>query len=224
MCLLGANGSGKTTLVNILAGLTDFDEGDVLLHLEDNPSISLKDEKKKFRSYIRLCQQNDFLFEELTGEEHLKLICKLRGISEKEAIEDEIKERSQDVNLDQSHMKKRVQILSPGARRKLSIAMSLIGDGKLLILDEPTSNLDLRSREIIWKLIKKLGGKKDLSILISTQHIEEADYIGSRVCILKDGKMLQCDTPENLKRLFGTGFRVKMLADTKKHVKYLKGK
>ncbi len=56
MCLLGANGSGKTTLVNILAGLTDFDEGDVLLHLDDNPAISLKVEKKKFRSYIRLCQ------------------------------------------------------------------------------------------------------------------------------------------------------------------------
>ena len=108
MCLLGANGSGKTTIVNILAGLTDFDEGDVLLHLDDNPSISLKDEKKKFRSYIRLCQQNDFLFEELTGEEHLKLICKLRGITEKGAIEDEIKERSKDVNLDKSHMKKRV--------------------------------------------------------------------------------------------------------------------
>jgi ABC-2 type transport system ATP-binding protein len=72
-------------------------------------------------------------------------------------------------------MDKRVQIFSPGARRKLSIAMSLIGDGKLLILDEPTSNLDLRSREVIWNLIKNLGRKKDLSILISTQHIEEAD-------------------------------------------------
>jgi len=108
MCLLGANGSGKTTLVNILAGLTDIDAGDVLLQLDDNSTISLKDEKKKFRSYIRLCQQNDFLFEELTGEEHLKLICKLRGITDKESIEDEIKERSKDVNLDEIHMKKRV--------------------------------------------------------------------------------------------------------------------
>ncbi len=115
-------------------------------------------------------------------------------------------------------MKKRVKFLSPGARRKLSIAMTLIGDGKLLILDEPTSNLDLRSRENIWKLIKKLAQKGDLSILISTQHIEEADYIGSRVCILKHGRILHCDTPENLKRLFGTGFKVKMLANSKKHL------
>jgi ABC-type multidrug transport system ATPase subunit len=82
MCLLGANGSGKTTLVNILSGLTESDAGDVVLHLEDNTKVSLRDQKKAFRSYIRLCQQNDFLFEELTGEEHLKLICKLRGITD----------------------------------------------------------------------------------------------------------------------------------------------
>ncbi len=100
--------------------------------------------------------------------------------------------------------------------------MSLIGDGKLLILDEPTSNLDLRSREKIWNLIKKLVRNRDLSILISTQHIEEADYIGTRVCILKNGKMHQCDSPENLKRMFGTGFKVKMIADWQKHAKYLK--
>jgi ABC-type multidrug transport system ATPase subunit len=82
MCLLGANGSGKTTLVNILTGLTESDAGDVVLHLDNNTEVSLRDQKKAFRRYIRLCQQNDFLFEELTGEEHLKLICKLRGITD----------------------------------------------------------------------------------------------------------------------------------------------
>jgi ABC-type multidrug transport system ATPase subunit len=94
MCLLGSNGSGKTTLVNIITGLTELDGGDVLLNLENSSLISLKNDKKKFRSYIRLCQQNDFLFEELTGEEHLKLICKLRGITDRESIEDEIQEKS----------------------------------------------------------------------------------------------------------------------------------
>lgn len=151
MCLLGANGSGKTTLINVLTGLTEMDdEGDVIINLENNSRVSLRDNKELFRSYIRLCQQNDFLFEEMTGEEHLKLICKLRGITDAETIEDQIDERSHDVSLDSQHMKKRVKFLSPGARRKLSIAMSLIGEGKLLILDEPTSNLDLRSREKIW--------------------------------------------------------------------------
>jgi ABC-type multidrug transport system ATPase subunit len=160
-----------------------------------------------------LCQQNDFLFEDLTAEEHLTLICRLRCITDEKEIEEQITERVSDVCLELEHLKKRVKHLSPGARRKLSIAMSLIGEGKLLILDEPTANLDLRSRENIWKMIKNLAKKGDISILVSTQHIEEADFMGTRVCVLKNGKMVECDTPENLKRHFGTGFKVKMLAN-----------
>ena len=97
--------------------------------------------------------------------------------------------------------------------------MALIGDAKFIILDEPTSNLDLRSREKIWYLIKKIVSTKgtERAILISTQHIEEADYIGTRVCILKDGIKVHCDTPENLKRCFGSGFKIKMKTNEAKH-------
>ena len=114
--------------------------------------------------------------------------------------------------------------MSPGARRKLSIAMALIGDAKLIVLDEPTSNLDLKSREKIWRLIKKIVQSKDheRAILISTQHIEEAEHIGSRVCIIKDGTNFRCDTPENLKRCFGTGFKIKMIANSSRHQDYIK--
>lgn len=95
--------------------------------------------------------------------------------------------------------------------------MALIGDAKFIILDEPTSNLDLRSREKIWILIKKIAKSSERAILISTQHIEEADYIGNRICIIKDGVMAKCDTPENLKRQFGTGFKIKMVSDSTRH-------
>ena len=97
--------------------------------------------------------------------------------------------------------------------------MALIGDAKFIILDEPTSNLDLRSREKIWFLIKKIVSSKDQerAILISTQHIEEADYIGSRVCIIRDGMKLNCDTPENIKRCYGSGFKMKMVSDETRH-------
>jgi ABC-type multidrug transport system ATPase subunit len=96
--------------------------------------------------------------------------------------------------------------------------MTLIGDAKFIILDEPTSNLDLRSREKIWKLIKQISRNSDRAILISTQHIEEADYIGNRICILKNGEVAKCDTPENLKRQFGTGFKMKMVqGQSKQH-------
>ncbi len=101
--------------------------------------------------------------------------------------------------------------------RKLSIAMSLIGDAKLIIMDEPTSNLDLRSREKIWRLLSKLvaseNKKINRTILISTQYIEEAEKIGSQVCIIRDGVKIKCDTPENIKRGFGTGFKIKLLND-----------
>jgi ATP-binding cassette subfamily A (ABC1) protein 3 len=105
---------------------------------------------------VRLCQQNDFLFEELTAREHLELICKLRGITLPDSIKKNVEERSIEVNLE-TDIDKQVRYLSPGARRKLSIAMALIGEAKFIILDEPTSNLDLRSREKIWYLIKKIA-------------------------------------------------------------------
>jgi ABC-type multidrug transport system ATPase subunit len=95
--------------------------------------------------------------------------------------------------------------------------MALIGDAKFIILDEPTSNLDLKSREKIWSLIKKIAQQKERCILISTQHIEEADFIGTKICIIKDGELSQYDTPENLKRKFGNGFKVKMVSDETRH-------
>ena len=112
-----------------------------------------------------------------------------------------------------------MKYLSPGARRKLSVSMALIGEAKFIILDEPTSNLDLKSREKIWKLIKQIASDSlyERAILISTQHIEEADYMGDRVCILKDGVKVHCDTPENIKRCYGNGFKIKMVSDTTRH-------
>ena len=97
--------------------------------------------------------------------------------------------------------------------------MALIGDAKFIILDEPTSNLDLKSREKIWVLINKIANNTSSKrcILISTQHIEEAEYIGHRVCIIKDGCNVKCDTPDNIKRCFGSGFKIKMISDESIH-------
>ena len=172
---------------------------------------------------MRLCQQDDFLFDELTASEHLELVCRLRGIDQKDQIAQVIADKAKEVDVE-TEIHKKVKFISPGAKRKLSIAMALIGDAKFIILDEPTSNLDLKSREKIWFLIKKIAQQKERCILISTQHIEEADFIGTKICIIKDGKMSQCDTPENLKRKFGNGFKVKMVSDETRHQKYFKEK
>jgi ATP-binding cassette subfamily A (ABC1) protein 3 len=170
MCLLGTNGSGKTTLVNLITGLIPLDTddgGDVSIFLaEENRHVSLRASITEFRSYVRLCQQDDFLFDELTANEHLELVCRLRGIKDSD-ISQVVLEKAREVDVE-TEIHKKVKFISPGAKRKLSIAMALIGDAKFIILDEPTSNLDLKSREKIWLLIRKIAQDKERCILIST--------------------------------------------------------
>ena len=171
MCLLGTNGSGKTTLVKLITGLIPLDTkdgGDVSIYIADEDRrVSLRSSLTEFRSYVRLCQQDDFLFDELTGSEHLELVCRLRGINQKDEVAQVIADKANEVNVE-TEINKKVKLISPGAKRKLSIAMALIGDAKFIIFDEPTSNLDLNSRENIWLLIKRIVQKKERCILIST--------------------------------------------------------
>ena len=91
-------------------------------------------------------------------------------------------------------------------KRKLSLGMALIGETKTIIMDEPTSGLDVESREQIWSLIRQL--KEGRSIIMSTQHIEEADELADRVCIMSHGRLIGLDTPDEIKRRFGVGYNV----------------
>ena len=91
-------------------------------------------------------------------------------------------------------------------KRKLSLAMALIGGSKLIILDEPTSGLDVESRRQVWDLIKHI--KTNRSIIMSTQHIEEADELSDRICIMSQGKLLALDTAKNIKKRFGVGYNL----------------
>jgi ABC-2 type transport system ATP-binding protein len=130
------------------------------------------------------------LIPELTVKEHLELSYRLAGYSDYSLIENEINRIALKMQLT-TKLSLRVSQLSPGGQRKLSIAMTLAGHSpKLIILDEPTSNLDLHSRERVWGLIRRLAGSADsnLSILVSTQHLEEAEALAHKVCIMKDGR------------------------------------
>jgi ABC-type multidrug transport system ATPase subunit len=123
-------------------------------------------------------------------KEHLELSFRLAGFTHSSLIEDELNKIAQMIQLTLK-LSQRVSQLSPGSKRKLSIAMSLAGNSpKLIILDEPTSNLDIHSRERVWGLIRRLAESADwnLSILVSTQHLEEAEALAHKVCIVKDGR------------------------------------
>jgi ATP-binding cassette subfamily A (ABC1) protein 3 len=123
----------------------------------------------------------------------------------REGIEREIKETLNLVMLE-AHQDKLVKYLSGGMKRKLSLGMSLVGDSKIVILDEPTSGLDVDSRRVIWELIKKI--KQTRSVILSTQHIEEADVLADRVCIMSHGKVIVLDSPSEIKRKYGVGYNL----------------
>lgn len=104
------------------------------------------------------------------------------------------------------HADKMSTQLSGGMKRKLSLGMSLIGQSKVIILDEPTSGLDVESRRQVWELIKRI--KTTRSIIMSTQHLEEADELADRVCIMSQGKIVTVDTPFGIKKRFGVGYNL----------------
>ncbi len=140
----------------------------------------------------------------MTVLEHLKLVCELKCVAKWE-IDIEIQETLKLVLLE-VHQDKRVQYLSGGMKRKLSLAMSLVGKSKIVILDEPTSGLDVDSRRTVWELIKKI--KETRSVILSTQHIEEAEVLADRVCIMSHGKVINLDTPAEIKKKFGVGYNL----------------
>ena len=111
------------------------------------------------------------------------------------------------------HQNKLSMELSGGMKRKLSLGMSLIGDSSVIILDEPTSGLDVDSRRQIWELIKKV--RKERSIIMSTQHIEEADELANQVVVMSHGKIIVEDTPEKIKVKFGVGYTLIVEWDNK---------
>ena len=104
------------------------------------------------------------------------------------------------------HSQKKIKELSGGMKRKLSLAMAIVTKPKVIILDEPTSGLDVESRRQVWALIKRI--KKGRSIIMSSQHLEEADELADRIAIMTRGKLLSLDTPSEIKRQFGFGYKI----------------
>lgn len=104
------------------------------------------------------------------------------------------------------HKHKLAKEMSGGMKRKLSLAMAIVTKPKVLILDEPTSGLDIESRRQVWELIKRL--KVGRSIIMSSQHLEEADELADRICIMTKGQLLALDTPYNIKKQFGVGYKL----------------
>ena len=194
--LLGHNGAGKSSLINILSGMINSTSGKVLY---ESKNILEKSNMENFRLKLGICGQNDVLFEDLTVYEHLELFSIFKGVKN-ENIPNEIKKIS--VGFQLTEIENIIaKNLSAGQRRKLSIAIALIGGNDVIFLDEPSSGMDVSSRRNLWEILKKMSEKK--IIILTTHFMEEAAVLGNRIGIINNGNMKCIGTPLFLIKKFG---------------------
>ncbi|MGF1991251.1 MAG: ABC transporter ATP-binding protein [Nostoc sp. ZfuVER08] len=191
--LLGANGAGKTTTINIICNLLKPDSGNVIIN---NQPISQATKK-----IIGIAPQENLLYKTLTCEENLKFFADIYGLDRK-TRQQQIKATLAAVNLS-DRAKSPVETLSGGMQRRLNIAVALVHQPQLLILDEPTTGLDIEARYEIWELIRQLKNQ-GVTILLTTHLLDEAERLCQRIGILKDGQILAEGSLAQLRALIPT--------------------
>lgn len=190
--LLGSNGAGKTTMIRIMATLLKADAGSVVINgfnIDNNPG--------GIRGSISLTGQFAAIDEILTGRENIQIIAKLRHLKNPAKAADEL--------LNHFGMAeaadRRVATYSGGMKRRIDIAMSLVGNPKVIFLDEPTTGLDPEARLEVWKIVKELTAS-GTTVFLTTQYLEEAEQLADKIAILHRGKIIALDTLEGLKKIF----------------------
>ena len=193
--LLGVNGAGKTTTIKMLSCLTQPTSGDAFLN-----GKSIRKDAAAVKAMIAVSPQETAVAPGLSVFENLELMCGIYGFT-KEKRSTKMAELTQLLGLE-AVLKKKAGKLSGGWQRRLSIAMALISEPEILFLDEPTLGLDVLARSDLWELIRSLKGK--VTIILTTHYMEEAEALSDRIAIMKEGKLLVCDTADKIKALADT--------------------
>ncbi|MBE6797645.1 MAG: ATP-binding cassette domain-containing protein [Ruminococcaceae bacterium] len=193
--LLGVNGAGKTTTIKMLSCLTQPTSGVAFLN-----GKSINKDTADVKSLIAVSPQETAVAPGLSVRENLELMCGVHGFT-KEKQKVKIEELTDLLGLE-SVSKKKAGKLSGGWQRRLSIAMALISEPEILFLDEPTLGLDVLARSDLWDLIRSLKG--EVTIILTTHYMEEAEALSDRIAIMKDGKLLICDTADKIKEAADT--------------------
>uniref|UniRef100_A0A671SHZ0 ATP-binding cassette sub-family A member 3-like n=1 Tax=Sinocyclocheilus anshuiensis TaxID=1608454 RepID=A0A671SHZ0_9TELE len=202
--LLGHNGAGKTTTLSMLTGLFPPSSGRAYINGYD-----ICQDMALIRRSLGLCPQHDVLFDNLNVREHLLFYTQLKGYP-CEKIPDEVDRILRILNLEDKHHA-RSKTLSGGMKRKLSIGIALIGNSKVVMLDEPTSGMDPSARRAIWDLLQ--GEKRGRTILLTTHFMDEADLLGDRIAIMASGELQCCGSPLFLKNKYGAGYHMVIVKD-----------
>ena len=193
--LLGVNGAGKTTAIKMLCGLSKPTSGNAFLN-----GMSICKDADAIKSFIAVSPQETAIAQGLSVLENLELMCGVHSFT-KEKTKQKIAELTKMLGLD-AVIKKKAGKLSGGWQRRLSIAMALISEPEILFLDEPTLGLDVLARRDLWDIIKVLKGK--ITIVLTTHYMEEAEALSDRIGIMKDGKLLICNTADKIKAVAKT--------------------
>jgi len=193
---LGPNGAGKTTTIKMICGLLKSDAGEILINNQ-----SLKDHYRECKRKLGLCPENLVIWESLTCLEQLEFIGQQydlsRGAAKKKALE------LLDILGLSEKRGKLAKVLSGGMKRRLNIALALVHDPEILILDEPQAGLDPQSRILVREYIRSLSNR--ITVILTTHDMDEVDKLADRVGIIDNGQMLVLDTPEGLKSRIGAG-------------------
>ncbi|ODM97870.1 ATP-binding cassette sub-family A member 3 [Orchesella cincta] len=203
-CLLGKNGAGKSSLINVLTGLYPPTSGTAVINSQD-----IRTNMTAIRRTLGVCPQHNILFDELTVEEHLQFFTTLKGMKGK-AMMEEVNRMIIAIGL--CHKRKsQVKTLSGGMSRRLCIGIAFCGGSQVIILDEPSTGLDVEARRAIWDLI--LAEKVGRTVLLSTHFMEEAELLGDRIAILVQGALICSGSSLYLNKLYNGGYNVTVVME-----------
>ncbi len=203
--LLGSNGAGKTTTIDILSGSSEPTAGSVMVA----GTIFTSAGDGTPSTDVSLCPQFETVWASLTVGEHLELYAKIRGAESSDgSLEEAISRRiAENVELDGDSYSVPCETLSGGQKRRLSIAISLVGNPKIWLLDEPTTGLDPETRRAIWKIVQSQKNS-ERAIILTTHSLMEADALSTRIAIMKFGRLAAIGPQLHLKNRFGDGFKL----------------
>ncbi|KAI3841640.1 hypothetical protein MKX03_027501 [Papaver bracteatum] len=197
--MLGPNGAGKTSFISMMIGLTEPTSGMALVN-----GLDIQTDMDQIYASMGVCPQHDLLWETLTGREHLLFYGRLKNLKGSELTE-AVEESLKSVNLYHGGVaNKQARTYSGGMKRRLSVAISLIGDPKVVYMDEPSTGLDPSSRNHLWNIVKR--AKKDRAIILTTHSMEEAEALCDRLGIFADGSLQCIGNPKELKARYGGSY------------------
>jgi ABC-2 type transport system ATP-binding protein len=208
---LGPNGAGKTTAINLICGLLKPDAGQVFIHGKPVNGPGMRDGGAEVRARVGVCPQNTILWDRLTCLEQLEFIGEMYGVPRKLA-----RRRGSELLEMLGLAEKRQRLastLSGGMKRRLNLALALVHDPEIVVLDEPEAGLDPQSRVLVREYIQSLAAShegRSRTVILTTHNMDEADRMANRVAIIDHGKLLVLDTPAALKQRLGQGDTVEI--------------